>query len=345
MPAGCLNARMRRVTDPWRAPRARGRRVASLGCAGGAALLALVSRAGHAAADSDHAPDVVQGTSACPEPRAVWAALGALVVIDGVEPRLRALPGGPPPVEVTDRGAAFRVRVGDRTRDYEDTARDCGNRAKLAALFVALAADSAEDPLPAKPPEAPPAPPPPVNVTASQPPAARPVGRHTLSLEVGADARVAIGASSTAPGALVQLAFERGRWELTAGARGGAPAEATIGEVHVRQWRVAAQLAARVRLGDDRPVFPFLELGAVAALLSERATDLATARAGEAGELGIVGGGGVRFLRRGWGSAFVLVEAELDPAPPTISALPAGEVGRTPRLWAGAAAGVSVGLF
>jgi hypothetical protein len=132
---------------------------------------------------------------------------------------------------------------------------------------------------------------------------------------------------------------------VTAGARGSAPAQATIGDVRVRQWRVAAQLAARVRLLYDRPVFPFLELGAVAALLSERASDLATARAGTAGELGIVAGGGVSFLRRSWGSSFVLVEAELDPSPPAVSALPAGDAGRTPRVWIGAAAGVSVGLF
>jgi hypothetical protein len=182
-------------------------------------------------------------------------------------------------------------------------------------------------------------------VTATEQPAAPPARRHALRLEVGADGRVAVGASSVAPGGLAQLTWGRGWWELAAGARGSAPAEATIGDVHVRQWRAAAQVAARVRLGRDRDTSPFLELGAVAALLSERASDLASARGGVAGELGIVGGGGVDFLRRGWGSAFVLVEAELDPAPPTISVLPDGDVGRTPRLWVGAAAGVSVGLF
>ena len=294
---------------------------------------------------------MVEGTSTCPTPRAVWAALDALVVIDRVEDRLRELPGGPGPVEVTDLGATFRVRVRDRSREYEDAARDCGNRAKLAALFVALAMDSADDPTVAKlpkklletPPETPPLPP--VSATVSEPPAARTPPTHVLHLEVGADGRVAIGASSTAPGALAQLAWERGRLELTAGARGSAPAQATIGDVHVRQWRVGAQLGARMRLLRDRAVSPFLELGAIAALLSERASDLASARAGMAGELGIVAGGGARFLRRSWGSAFVLVEAELDPAPPTISALPAGELGRTPRVWVGGAAGLSVGLF
>jgi len=266
-------------------------------------------------------------------------------VVDRVERRLRALAGGARPVEVTDLGAAFRVRAGDRTREYQDDARDCENRAKLAALFVALAADSASDPPPARPTETPPAPPPPVAATVVERPAAPTSRRHALQLEVGADARVAVGASSVAPGALAQLAWERGRLSVAVGARGSAPAQATIGDLRVRQWRAAAQLAARVRLLDDRPVSPFLELGAVAALLSERGSDLATARAGMAGELGIVAGAGVGFLKRGWGSAFVLVEAELDPAPPHVSALPGDDGGRTPRLWVGAAAGVSVGLF
>ena len=233
-------------------------------------------------------------------------------------------------------------------REYEDDARDCGHRAKLAALFVALAVDSADEPTAAKLTQTPPAPPPPVAATVSEQPAAptpRTPRRHALHLEVGADARVALGASSVAPGALAQLAWGRGRLSVAAGARGSAPAQATIGDVRVRQWRVAAQLAARVRPLRDWPVLPFLELGAVAALVSARGTDLAIARTGMAGELGIVAGGGVSFLRRGWGSTFVLIEAEFDPAPPHIWALPAGDVGRTSRVWVGVAAGMAVGLF
>jgi hypothetical protein len=338
-------AQMRRLTRSWRSPHASVRRVAGLGCAAGAALLVVVGRTGPAAAEPDGSTDVVAGTGACPEPQAVLAALSALVVVDRVEQRLRALAGGAPPVEVTDLGAAFRVRAGDRTRDYEDDVRDCANRAKLAALFVALAADSADEPRVAKLPGPPPVAPPPVAATIHEPPAAAIPRSHVLYLEVGADARLDVGASALAPGALAQLAWERGRLSVAAGGRGSAPTQATIGGVGVRQWRVAAQLAARVRLLHDRAVLPFLELGAVVALLSERGTDAATARGGTAGEVGIVAGGGASFLRRTWGSAFVLVEAELDPAPPHISVLPAGDIGRTPRVWVGAAAGMSVGLF
>jgi len=90
---------------------------------------------------------------------------------------------------------------------------------------------------------------------------------------------------------------------------------------------------------------PFFEVGAVAALLSEKGSDFATSRQGLAGELGLVGGAGASFLRGRWGSAFVLVEAELDPVPPHVSSLPGGDGGSTPRVWVGAVAGLSVGLF
>jgi hypothetical protein len=336
---------MHRVTRTWRPLDGRLRRVARLSCAAGAVFLALVGRPVQAGGETDDFRGVIGGNSACPEPQAVWAALGALVVMDRVEPRLRAMTGGTWPVEVTDLGSAFRVRAGDRAREYEDDARDCGRRAKLAAVFVALAADSAGDPTAAKPAQPPPAPSPPVVVTVAGPPVAPAPRMHVLHLEVAADARVAGGAWSVAPGFLAQLAWERGRLSVAAGARGSAPRQTTIGGVRVQQWRVGAQIAARLRLLENKPVSPFLELGAVAALVSERGSDLAMARAGTAGELGVVAGAGINFLRRDWGSALVLVEAELDPAPPTISAMPAGDVGRTPRVWLGAALGMSVGLF
>ena len=338
------NAPMRSVTESWHRPRAGLTRAATLRCVAGAALLALVARPGQAGAEPAHPPVIIDGASSCPEPRAVADALGALVEVDRVEHRLRALAGGAPPVELTDLGVAFRVRAGDQSREYQDEARDCGNRAKLAALFVVLAADSANEPPVAK---APPtvAAPPPAAATVSQPPAAPAPRPHVLHLEVAADGRLAVGASSVAPGALAQLVWGRGYLSLAAGGRGSAPAQATIGGVGVRQWRVAAQVAARLRLLQSGPVIPFVELGAIAALLSERGTDQATVRTGRAGELGIVAGAGVSFLRRAWGAPFVLVEAELDPAPPHLTVLPAGDVGRTPRLWAGAALGVSVGLF
>ncbi len=339
------SAGVRRVTGPWRLPDVGLRRRANLVCAVGAALLAFRSGPAHAAGEPVSPREVIAGTSACPEPAAVWSALAALAVVDRVETRLRALAGEARPVEVTDLGSAFRVRAGDRTREYEDDARDCANRAKLAAVFVALAADSADDPAAVKLAQTPPGPPPPVTLTMREPTAAPGPRRRALHLEVGADARVAVGASSVAPGALAQLAWDRGRLSIAAGARGSAPAQATIGDVRVRQWRVAAQLAARLGLLRDRPVSPFLEIGVVAALLAEKGDDLATARTGLGGELGIVAGGGISFLRRAWGSPFVLVEVEVDPAPPTISALPAGDVGRTPRVWFGAAVGFRVGLL
>jgi len=322
------------------------RRVIALCCGVAAAVMALTSAGKRAAAaEADDPRDIVEGTSACPEPRAVWSALRALAVSDTVERRLRGSPAGVPPVEVADLGAAFRVRAGDRAREYHDDSRDCDHRAKVAALFVALTADSVEEPAHVTASEETAPPPAPVPAVAHREPAPAAPPARVAHLEVGADARFGVSASTTAPGALARICWGRGRFALAAGARGSAPADATIAGVRVRQWRLAAHLAVRARFLEGRAVTPFLELGAVAALLSESARDLAVGRAGTAGELGFVAGGGAGFLRRSWGSAFVLVEAEVDPDPPALSVLPTGSVGRTPYVWLGAAAGLSLGLF
>src|SRR6516165_8646049 len=83
----------------------------------------LVARVRTAAAQRPEPADLIEGASACPEPSAVWSELSALVVIDDLAPRLRRLAGGvggAHPVDIADLGAAFRVRAGDRTREYHD---------------------------------------------------------------------------------------------------------------------------------------------------------------------------------------------------------------------------------
>jgi hypothetical protein len=76
-----------------------------------------------------------------------------------------------------------------------------------------------------------------------------------------------------------------------------------------------------------------------------RAPDLATGDVQRTGELGFVLGGGVGFRRRPWGATFLLIEAEVDPAPPELTALPVGALGKAPHLWMGAAAGLSWGVL
>jgi hypothetical protein len=323
---------MRHMITPWRGVPV-----------GLAVLFVLSARARAEGPQREDPPNLVEGSGTCPEPRAVWSELSALVGIADLAPRIQRLSGTAHPVEITDLGASFRVRAGDRTREYHDVARDCANRAKVAALFVALAVDSIDE-APAKPTPPPPPPSPPPVVRQEAPPVAGPPP-HAASLELGADGRAGIGAATVAPGAVARLAWGRGSLAYAAGVRGSVPADASRGGVRLRQWRLAADFAVRARFLEARRVAPFLELGAVVALLHEEAPDLAVGRAQTAGELGILAGAGIAFWRRTWGSPFLVVEAEIIPDPPTVFALPAGTLGRTPPVWLGLAGGIALGLF
>ena len=86
------------------------------------------------------------------------------------------------------------------------------------------------------------------------------------------------------------------------------------------------------------------ELGVSAALLSERALDLATASSQTGLELGVRLAAGLHASRGRW-APFAALSGELVPVPPAIFALPAGTVGHTPIFWIGATAGVSLGLL
>lgn len=97
---------------------------------------------------------VVSGT--CPQESGVRALLSTLVPNRGTAP-----PGLPSAATVADLDKAFVVAVGARSKTYADPARDCAQRSRIAAAFIALALlpEGAEPAAPASPP--PPALPPP----------------------------------------------------------------------------------------------------------------------------------------------------------------------------------------
>jgi hypothetical protein len=111
----------------------------------------------------------VQGSDAsapmCPDGESVWATVSKLV--PEAAPRLLS---AKPNIRIDDFGDHYRVRVRTAAetieRDYTDSARDCGRRARFAAEFIVLAllpphmAEGAT-PSPATAPSAEPAPPPP----------------------------------------------------------------------------------------------------------------------------------------------------------------------------------------
>ncbi len=261
-----------------------------------------------------------------------------LVPPERLEARLHAVTSGKTPlVEIVDLGVPYRILAAGQVREYRDESRDCAYRARISAVFVALALDPAE--LPAQlamppPPAPPPAPPPPVDELPS--PRAR--------LDLGATVVGGLGRDDHVGQLGAELRWSAGRRRLgpEVGVTALLPVDNTVGGVRLRQWRLPIDAGVRARLSGAR-FEPYGELGVSAALLSERALDLATSRSQTGIELGLRLAVGVHASRARF-APFAALSGELVPAPPAIFALPAGTVGHTPIFWIGATAGASLGF-
>ena len=310
----------------------------------GALLVAVVTPAAARGADGAAAAPVepataIAGTSMCPTPSAVWTEVTTLLPHDRLQERLRALASATPLVDITDAGATVRVVAAGRVREFRDEARDCGYRARVAAVFAALTIDPAAVIAPPPPPVAS-APPPPPPSAPPQPPAPPP---PLVRIELGLAVDAGVGPNTTAAhaGGALRLAVGRGRLAFVAGVTPLLPADVSVGGVRLRQWRLPADIGVRVT---SARVEAYGELGIAAALLSERALDLARADSRATVELGLRAAAGYRFATASRFAPFVALQAELVPFPPAIFALPQGVAGHTPLLWIGASAGVSMGV-
>jgi len=303
-------------------------------------VAAIACGASTAARAQPAAPDLgslIAGTSTCPRPDVVGAELAMLLPPDRLLPRLRALPGTPPVVELIDVGGAFHVVVSGRVRAYQDDARDCTHRARVAAVFLALTIDPASIAMP--PPPAPP--PPPVTVSEAAPPPAA-SARARLDVAAALDAGVGTGDRVAHPGAALRLVLGRGRLAFAAGATALLPVDTSVGGVSLRQWRLPIDAGLRAGFAAGR-VAPYAELGLCAAVVSESARDLASASSATAIELGARAALGVRVGASRF-APFAAVHAQLIPSPAEIYALPRGVAGHTPYVWIGASAGASMEL-
>jgi hypothetical protein len=289
---------------------------------------------------------MIGGPSACPRPDAVWNELVTLVPPERLQARLRAVPPGKAPlVEIIDLGVPYRIVAAGQLREYRDESRDCAYRARIAAVFVALAIDPAQLPaqLPTQIPPQPAMAPPvvaqatPLTVDDQLIPRARLDAGATVVGGVGPEDRVGhVGA---------ELRWSAGRRWVgpEVGVTALLPVDNTVGGVRLRQWRLPVDAGLRARISGPR-FERYGEIGVSAALLSERALDLATSKSQTGLELGLRLAAGLHASHGRW-APFAALSGELVPVPPAIFALPAGTVGHTPIFWIGATAGVSLGLL
>ena len=202
--------------------------------------------------DTPNAAQKIDGerTSRCPTREAVAGALSPALAHLG--PNLDPLPSD---FRVADLGDAFEVTVGGQVQRYADAARDCTERARVAAVFVALAMNP--------PSLEPPRPPPTPAALQPQPPPARERERSWLSVGVTARLDGAMGGGSDATsgatvGGEIGVALGIGSFGIEATAGLMTSTENTIASVQISERRVPCSVSATFR----RRASTYLEIGA-----------------------------------------------------------------------------------
>ncbi|HVY37587.1 MAG TPA: hypothetical protein VHM31_06615 [Polyangia bacterium] len=246
----------------------------------------------------------------------------------------------PASVQVTDLGDAFEVAVGRQVQRYADPARDCAERARVAAVFVALALS---------PPAAlaPPPPPPPV---VPPPPPAPPEPRAADLVRLGLAARfdTAAGGGQNATGGSAiggEARVSVGRHALAVQATAGvmAATETPIQDVRVREQRFPCSLAAAFR----HTAGAHVALGAAAGVsltpFTLRGQGLMSPSPGTRLDVG----GRLELAARWVGHAlapFVAAHVEYFPRAYDIDVTPLGAIGKTAPVQVGLSAGVDLSL-
>lgn len=310
----------------------------------------------------------VAADSTCPDRVAIGQAIQVLVGQPLIEPDRTSAE-----IEIRDEGDRYSVSVRGRHRDFEDRERDCGRRARQAAVFVALTlsppdfgvpATDAESSVPPPDESTPPSPlsqsgsgeqraePPPRSPTVHQAPS--PVEQHRHEVGNRADARysrfgVEAGALCAIPAAAHTPWVSVGpeltlRWSidprLALSVQGSLPTRTTLllDELRVRQSRIP--LSMMVTYGFRGEVGRIgVSVGPVVVPTHLDDSSLVAHHGATRVE------GGARLASTvvlGTGRFAPLLRAFVDwlPLRPQIAVEPKGPVGRTPGFWCGVVAGL-----
>jgi hypothetical protein len=279
----------------------------------------------------------------CPSEAAVTTALVPLIK---VEPE--NVTGGTP--RVVDLGERFEVTAAGQVGQYTDARRDCSERARVAAVFIALALNP---PAFQPRPPAPLAPALPRVDAAPLPPVVRPPP-EPLTLPA-TWARVALGgrvesapqgggraSAETAVGVDASAALGMGDFGAAIGAGIRTPTTTHFGVVAVRQQRVPFGIAARVRHRLRGGFELGGEVGLALVLLRLRGEGLDAMT--PATRLDVGGRAGVELRLPAVSprlAPFVILSAEYFPRPYQLEVEPLGRIGSTAPFWYGGTVGLS----
>jgi hypothetical protein len=354
---GTKNARDRRTEDgpigrspedlkpksrAWEARRMRRNR--AMGFAIASALWTSVMRAPAAHADPPPALRVVGQDADCPTAKQV------ATVLERMLPRTKITADTGPPgaaeATVADQGARFRVTVAGQERSFDDGGRQCTERARHAAVFVALVVDPPAISDPASEPPATPAPAVPSSAvdTARSPGDRRPRAMQ-WDLALGAVMLVAPESAGRRTAVAQGVAgFVRGKrgfhFALGAGVLHGALRyDVATADAWWIPLDVAAGFTTRTTLWEIGA-----EVGPSASILFILGENLRQAQR----EVRVEVGGRMAAWSRLWLSrqfaTFLSAETVVRPFPYVLDIDPRGSVGQMPSVWLGASAGVSAAL-
>lgn len=248
-------------------------------------------------------------------------------------------------VAVEDRGPRYRVSVLGRDREFTDAARRCDERARAAAVFVALTVDPPSIDAPASPPAAPP--PAAASVVlrraqASQVPQTID-RRRDLHLDVSALGSVSAGphgdGSSVTGGGELRIALDW-RWlGVAVGAGALAPAPVNLARGRAMVQRSPFDLSLRLR-GRRGRIGGLIEAGLLLAVTSIAGDGFAI----DQGATRLDVGGRAAAALEVWCTERLAVVAavEADLTPQRELAVGAEVVGQTPLAWVGALLGIAV---
>jgi hypothetical protein len=268
----------------------------------------------------------------CPSAQALTAALGSAL---GGEAKIAVaeLP------RVSDEGDRFSVVALGQSRQFTDPARDCDERARAAAVFIALVLN---------PPIVPRAPEPAARDGAAQqlaitaPPP--PVPASPGWFDIGAAARLDGGPTSETSTALgFEARASAGRRWLGVAATAAilAPTESTLSSVRIRQQRFPLGVALTAR----RALSPrFVVAGAAGAALvplTLRGDTLTGGSTETRLDAGIRLAAEIRIRATPHLAPFLDLHAEIFPRAYHLDVDPLGTIGSTGRFWAGASVGLS----
>lgn len=238
---------------------------------------------------------------------------------------------------VADRGQEFSVKVRHVERVIRDPARDCEERARIAAVFIALVVDpplpptrdsGATEPPPSPHPVARPEPPPkaPAPVVAT-------MAGVTAAWAPGRDGRRPWGV-----GPVLRFLVGRPAWDVSLAAAFVSPAELDLKRGAVRLTRVPFDLSGSLVFGGFR-LRGVVGAGVAGDLLHLAGADLARARSTVRLDVGLRSHLGLRVLLGSgiWGVAET--SATFFPRPYEFEVPPSGVVGQTPSVWLAASVG------